>query len=69
MNVTRIVLALTVLAGIGYDVFAFVKFGQGGTISWNVYQISHDFPIVTLCTGIVLGHLFWRVRAPDEVSK
>jgi hypothetical protein len=50
------VLAIGILADIAFAYF----WGEPGTISAQMWQISHDYPIVTFSSGLLMGHLFWH---------
>lgn len=75
---TKLVIFGTALLWIAYDVYAFMVGGQVNTISWNIWSMSAGtcepghgtpaLPLLPLVTGIVLGHLFWRVRDPRDLE-
>lgn len=67
--ITRLVIAFIFLAVIAYDVFAFVQWGQAGTVSWQMFELSHEFPVITFLAGFICGHLFWRMKDPKELKK
>lgn len=67
---TKIVVFGTVVALIAYDVYAFMVGGQVNTISWTVWSMSKDVtPLIPFCAGVVCGHLFWRMKSPEEYAK
>ena len=45
-----------------YDVYAWIKGGTAGTISYAMIDWSYKYPIWPFAMGIICGHLFWRVR-------
>lgn len=63
---TSWILAIIVLALIGWDVYAaFFTGGVGGTISEVVLGFARKHPIVPFLFGVVSGHLLW----PQEVKE
>lgn len=44
---------------IGYDVLADREGGVTATISRVVWNSAHEYPLIPLLVGILLGHLFW----------
>jgi len=48
---------------IGLDLWLLYHGGWQATISWNLYQLSRQEPLIPcllgLVIGAVLGHLFW----------
>lgn len=56
-----------VLLAVGiYDVIAGHFGGHKATISYVIQGWSQQYPILTILSGIVLGHLFWPI-APDRL--
>ena len=53
-----IVIAVMVI----YDIFAFSQAGTHGTISWTIYEWSHEYPAFSFLMGFVMGHLFWQMK-------
>lgn len=66
MQITIVVLILTAVFLIVYDIWAVLKYGIAGTISWQVWDKSRRFPIIPLAVGILVGHLFWRQEGPSS---
>jgi len=56
---TKIILIVTALFLIGYDIYAYIEGGVGSTISRVVLAWSQAWPIVPLTIGVICGHLFW----------
>lgn len=61
-KLTKYVVSGSALALIGYDAFVISEAGTGASISMIIIEWSYKYPLVTLCAGILTGHLFWRVR-------
>lgn len=59
MNTVAWWLLAIVVILIGLDIFAAVRWGYQGTISYDVLTASKSHPIIALIVGIVIGHLFW----------
>lgn len=60
MNATKLMLIITILLIVIYDIIAFYIWGSEGTISNVVWNISLENPIVPFTVGLICGHLFWR---------
>jgi hypothetical protein len=61
-SLTKILLGITVVTLIGYDVFAVIKGGTEATISNVIIQWSYQFPAMTFGAGFLCGHLFFKIR-------
>lgn len=61
MTTTQIVIALTVLLPLIYDVYAVLKGGLHNTISWQVVQLSKIYPFIPFVIGILMGHFFTQM--------
>lgn len=59
MTATRIVLALTAILLIAYDIFIVIHSGADATISWQVYTMAKSYPVIGFAGGFLCGHLFW----------
>lgn len=59
MTATRIVLALTAILLIAYDIFILIHSGADATISWQIYTLSKSYPALPFGGGFLCGHLFW----------
>lgn len=59
MNLTAWVLVAVVALLIVWDVFAQLRWGYTGTISYDILTASKNHPLIPLSIGIVMGHLFW----------
>jgi hypothetical protein len=56
---TIIVIAVTTLALIIYDIVVLAWKGYDWTISKNLLTLSQKYPILAFAMGVVVGHLFW----------
>jgi hypothetical protein len=60
VNATAWVLISAINLLIGYDVYAAIRWGYTGTISYDVLQASLRHPIIPFAAGVIAGHLFWN---------
>lgn len=67
-TVTRLTLLLTLIALLGYDLFAVYRFGYDGTISLVVFTMAKAYPIIPFLAGIVVGHLFFPIEGTNASS-
>lgn len=61
MRLTQWILAVTTIALIGYDVWAYLAGGSGATISAVVYAAS-VYTALPFAFGVLTGHLFLPLR-------
>ena len=70
--VTLFVIPLFFIAILGYDVYAIYKGGTEASISAFIIQTAYKMPfgvyMVGLTNGILIGHLFWRMKS-NEMTK
>lgn len=59
MNFTAWLLVAVVVGLSAYDIFAAVKWGYHGTISYDILTMAMAHPIVAFAAGVLCGHLFW----------
>jgi len=52
-----------------YDVYAWNVGGTEGTISWKIFEWSHEYPAFTFLMGFVMGHLFWQMKGLKRLNK
>lgn len=57
---TKILICVITLGVIGYDLFAYFKAGNWGTVSSVIWVWSKEYPIIPFLTGVLMGHLFWN---------
>lgn len=65
MNLTSLVLLITAIVLIAYDFYIIIKKGKQESISAHVIRGSKKYPLLVLCFGILLGHLFWSMNPSD----
>lgn len=65
MNLTILIIFITAVFLIIFDVFIIAKKGKQESISAHIIRGSKKFPLVVLCFGILLGHLFWSMKTED----
>ena len=67
-TVTLMVLLLTLICLLGYDLFAVYRFGYEGTISLVVFTMAKAYPIIPFLAGIIVGHLFFPIEGTNVSS-
>lgn len=68
-NKTIIILAVTITSLLIYDVFAIFKGGTEASISSVIITFAYKMPIFTFLSGIVCGHLFWRMKTNKDTKQ
>lgn len=64
VRVTQIVVLAVVVLVLAYDLYAYLKGGQAATVSWVIWTASKDTPVIPFLSGVLCGHLFWRMSDP-----
>lgn len=62
-------IVITLVIVFGYDLWLLSSGGLKATISWSLYELSYEAPIVPFLFGVVCGHLFWQMRKPKASTK
>jgi hypothetical protein len=65
MDITVILLMVTALIWVVYDVWTISKRGKKTSISAYIIRGSYKYPLVVLGFGVLLGHLFWSMKTAD----
>ena len=65
MDITSMVIVLTVVVLALFDVYIIAKKGKQESISAHIIRGSKQYPLVVLMFGILLGHLFWSMKTED----
>ena len=68
-KITSLILVGVVGALIIYDAFVCVKYGTEASISSVVINFAYKMPFFVFLTGIICGHLFWRMRSNKDTKK
>ena len=76
-NTTKIVtfgvIPLIFFAILVYDVYAIMKGGTEASISSNIIVASYKMPFmvyaVGLINGVLIGHLFWRMKPNSDTKE
>lgn len=70
--IVSLLTAVIVLIAV-YDVWAISKGGTEASISHLIFVWSYKYPMFTfmagMISGILAGHLFWRIRDTAETKK
>lgn len=71
--VTFIVIPLMLLGVLIYDVIAIANGGTEASISSLIIKWSYKMPFATFMTGlfngILIGHLFWRMKSNKDTKE
>ena len=59
---TQAFLVAWILVAVAYDLFAGYWWGTDATISAVAYDLGRQHPVIPFAVGVVLGHVFWRLR-------
>lgn len=58
------IVLVSILAAVGYEVYALANQRPGDTISELFWAVSGAYPILPFCLGLVIGmlagHFFWQ---------
>lgn len=46
------------------DLALLVKKGYASTVSWTLYRLGVEYPVVPFLMGVVMGHLWWSNQIP-----
>lgn len=57
--ITEIVIAVTTVAVLAFDVYIIIKKGKEASISRVLYNQSRRHPVIPFALGFVAGHIFW----------
>lgn len=63
---TGIIVMAVIFLLIIYDIYAYSQGGQKATISWLIYDSSHEHPLIPFATGVLCGHFFWNLKRKKE---
>lgn len=73
MIVTFAIIPLIIVAILGYDVYAIMKGGTEASISSLIIKSSYKMPfmvyMIGLFSGILVGHLFWRMKSNQDTKE
>ena len=68
-NITIKILAVLLLALLVYDVVAIQIGGTEASVSSVIITFAYKMPVFTFLSGVVCGHLFWRMRTNNDTKK
>lgn len=68
-KITAAVTVLTIAALGVYDVVAIQMGGTEASISHMIIMYAYQYPLMPFLTGVVMGHLFWRMKPTKETLK
>ena len=61
-QITPYFIIVVLLIVLGYDFWAYNNGSTEGTISWYIYDRSHEYPLIPFATGVLCGHFFWNLK-------
>jgi hypothetical protein len=71
--VTFVLIPVAVLAFIAYDVYAILVGGTEASISSLIISSAYKMPFMVYClgliNGILVGHLFWRMKGNKDTDE
>jgi hypothetical protein len=71
--VTFVIIPIFVVLILGYDVYAILEGGTEASISSLVITSAYKMPfmvaMICLFLGILIGHLFWRMRGNKDTRE
>jgi hypothetical protein len=71
--VTFAIIPLIIVLILAYDVYAIMVGGTEASISSLIIKSSYKMPFMTymigLLNGILVGHLFWRMRSNKDTKE
>jgi hypothetical protein len=68
--ITQVVIMVTIVAWIGWDIYAYLHFGNAATESATIFRWSYHAPGAAFLAGILCGHLFFpQHEVLDELQK
>lgn len=68
-SITVKILAILLLALLVYDVIAINIGGTEASISSVIITFAYKMPIFVFLSGVVCGHLFWRMRTNKDTKE
>lgn len=63
-TVTRIIILVTPLIWIGWDVFTYLTAGNVTTESATIFRYSVQAPGIAFLVGVLCGHFFFQMKEP-----
>jgi len=66
---TMAFIGILILAITAWDVFVLVDGGTESSISYVMIQWAYKYPLFPFCMGVLVGHLFWRMKNVKGTKK
>lgn len=66
-TMTKIFIVAVIACITVFDVIIFSRGGTESTISWTIFEWSHEHPVVAFAMGFVMGHLFWQMKGLEKI--
>lgn len=68
-KITYIFIAAVFVLIAVYDIIAIMKGGTEASISSIIITWSYKFPLFPFLSGVVCGHLFWRMKSNSDTKE
>jgi hypothetical protein len=65
---TQMLILLTVVVWIAWDIFVYIKKGNLPTESWTIWKWSYRIPAIAFLAGILMGHFFFQMAPPEQLA-
>lgn len=59
---TQIVMIITVIVLSIYDIYALIRYGLSGTISYQMTSLSKSYPVIPFAMGFLMGHFYGQLQ-------
>lgn len=63
-RVTRLVILITPMIWIGWDIYTDLTAGNPSTESATIFRYSSQTPGIAFLVGVLMGHLFFQMNQP-----
>lgn len=64
---TKVLILMTIVLWIAWDVYAYRQAGNIATESWTLKKWSYYAPGIACLLGILLGHFFFSFGTPEQL--
>lgn len=69
MKTTKIIILIVIGIIAVVDFYLMFSGGREATISHVMIEWAYEYPIVPFCFGVLVGHLFWRMKDTDMTRR
>jgi hypothetical protein len=68
-NATIIFISVVAVMIAAWDVYVITYGGIESSISQTMIEWAYHYPIFPFIIGVIVGHLFWRLRGNEALNK